>query len=238
MSTTSSREPGCLGALFGIFSRPGSASTPAELDEQASPAGPLPYRIRDDFLSPAEISLYHVLCSITQDVAIVCPKVGLKDIFFTANAENRQAHFNRIARKHVDFLLCQPGSMHPLVGVELDDRSHSAAHRQERDDFVDRVFADAQLPLVRVVARRSYNPAELRALVEPYLTGTAPAPSEPAQPDTTGAPSSTLESPPLCPKCGVPMVLRTASRGRNQGGTFFGCRNYPQCREIQSVAIG
>ena len=28
------------------------------------------------------------------------------------------------------------------------------------------------------------------------------------------------------------MVLRTASRGANQGGKFWGCPNYPCCRGI------
>ena len=28
------------------------------------------------------------------------------------------------------------------------------------------------------------------------------------------------------------MVLRTAARGANQGGKFWGCPNYPRCRGI------
>lgn len=242
MSTTSSQKPGCLGALLGIFSRsepvrPSAALTAeAELDEQKLPVEALPYRVRDDFLSSAEISLYHILCSVTGEAAVICPKVGLKDIFFAASGDNRQVHFNRIARKHVDFLVCHPKTMRPLAGVELDDRSHAAPHRQERDVFVDRVFQDAGLPLVRIVARRSYNLAEVRALIEPYLVAEA-APAAPAPP-TAGVAQVDAEapgSPPLCPKCGVPMVLRTASRGQNQGGRFYGCRNYPQCREVLPV---
>lgn len=33
-----------------------------------------------------------------------------------------------------------------------------------------------------------------------------------------------------CPKCGEPLVERTARRGRNVGGTFLGCSAYPKCR--------
>ena len=33
-----------------------------------------------------------------------------------------------------------------------------------------------------------------------------------------------------CPDCGAPMSLRTARRGRNSGGQFYGCTRYPQCR--------
>ncbi len=34
----------------------------------------------------------------------------------------------------------------------------------------------------------------------------------------------------LCPKCESPMVLRTASKGANEGGKFWGCSTYPKCR--------
>jgi hypothetical protein len=35
-----------------------------------------------------------------------------------------------------------------------------------------------------------------------------------------------------CPKCGKPMVLRTAKRGGNAGNQFWGCSAYPKCRMV------
>jgi predicted RNA-binding Zn-ribbon protein involved in translation (DUF1610 family) len=35
-----------------------------------------------------------------------------------------------------------------------------------------------------------------------------------------------------CPKCGAEMVLRTARRGANAGNQFWGCSNFPKCRQI------
>ena len=40
---------------------------------------------------------------------------------------------------------------------------------------------------------------------------------------------------PVCPKCGVDMVKRKASRGENSGTEFYGCQNYPKCREIKPL---
>lgn len=37
-------------------------------------------------------------------------------------------------------------------------------------------------------------------------------------------------SEPLCPQCGSPMVIRTAKRGANAGGQFYGCTRFPKCR--------
>jgi len=36
---------------------------------------------------------------------------------------------------------------------------------------------------------------------------------------------------PTCPSCGVKMLRRTAARGRNEGSDFWGCRNYPRCKQ-------
>ena len=38
-----------------------------------------------------------------------------------------------------------------------------------------------------------------------------------------------------CPKCGKPMVLRTAKRGTNAGNQFWGCSTYPKCRMMQNI---
>lgn len=35
---------------------------------------------------------------------------------------------------------------------------------------------------------------------------------------------------PGCPRCGSPMVKRTAKRGANAGLAFYGCSRYPDCR--------
>lgn len=38
---------------------------------------------------------------------------------------------------------------------------------------------------------------------------------------------------PVCPTCGASMIRRTAKRGANAGGQFWGCSNYPNCRGIR-----
>ncbi len=39
----------------------------------------------------------------------------------------------------------------------------------------------------------------------------------------------------MCPRCGAPMVLRTARQGARAGKQFYGCSNYPRCRGIVNV---
>ncbi len=48
----------------------------------------------------------------------------------------------------------------------------------------------------------------------------------------SGSSAQASEPVPNCPKCGRPMVRRTARRGANAGSEFWGCSEYPRCRGI------
>ena len=215
----------------------------AAKDEPAAGPTAFPYRLRDDFLSAAELSFYQVLRTVVGDRTQICPKVGLGDLFFaeTGDRPKNRAFANRIDRKHVDFVLCDPKTMRPLVAVELDDRSHEREDRQQRDVFVEGVFAAAGLPLVRVPVRSAYPPWELEAKLAPYLTGVNPPPPPGPKPAPVAESSVATEllepkaDAPPCPKCGGTMLLRTAKSGANAGGQFWGCANYPKCRSVVSV---
>ena len=114
MTNKSNEKQGCLTAILQIF------NSKKQCEET------IPYRVRDNFLSPAEISFYHVLASMIGSRAVICPKVRLADIFFVLrSSENYMSHRNRITQRHLDFLLCKPNSMEPILGIELDDASHS-----------------------------------------------------------------------------------------------------------------
>src|SRR5687767_11660200 len=119
MTTEIEQKPGgCLSAFLNLFRQ----SQP--ISEAQATTTPLPYRLRADFLSPAELSFYHVLASVVGDRAVISTKVRLADLFFVPQGQDQQAHRNRIDRKHLDFLLCEPKTMWPLAGLELDDKSH------------------------------------------------------------------------------------------------------------------
>ena len=57
--------------------------------------------------------------------------------------------------------------------------------------------------------------------------------------NTAGAAVDAVEGDvPACPKCGKPMVKRTAKRGDRAGKPFWGCPDYPHCRGIVNIAEG
>lgn len=128
----------------------------------------LPYKLRNTLLSAAEFSFYKVLENALQKKAEIQCKVRLADIFYTPYGTN-VSHFNRITGKHVDFLLCDIQTMKPILGIELDDASHSQPDRKARDIFVDEVFKVAQLPLLHIQAKRTYSPEELLAQIKQFI---------------------------------------------------------------------
>ncbi len=212
-------------------------SDPPSLPLSSAPVSPMPaapaeytYALRDDFLSRAEASFFHVLRAAAAADSLIFPKVRLADLVFPPRQEGQFGAWQRINRKHVDFVLCKPCTLRPLVALELDDRSHRRPDRLERDAFVDRVFADAGLPLVHVPARRSYDTRTVAALIDAALAGSAnPAPPPAAEAHLAA---------PRCARCGGEMRLRTAARGPQTGEQFWGCVNYPRCRQTVAVDTG
>ncbi len=220
MTASTKEKSGCVSVFFPFLKR----------SQNESISKPLPYRLRDDFLSPAEFSFYKVLSSFIGTKLTIQSKVRLADVFFVARPNENFSYFNKIAQKHLDFLVCESVTMKPLFGIELDDSSHKQNKRQERDEFVESVCEDAGFPLLRFPVQREYNSRELAAQIAPLLKDKIGV-STLSQPEV----SRQAGSIPLCPKCGIPMVLRTVAQGVHKGKQFYGCQNYPRCREMKPV---
>jgi restriction system protein len=84
-------------------------------------------------------------------------------------------------------------------------------------------------PIVNLKAAR--NKVEPMPVATPPRSATeSPTDMSKWDPDRQKAPS------PTCPRCKTPMVLRTATKGGNVGSSFWGCAQYPKCR--QTMAVG
>lgn len=68
-----------------------------------------------------------------------------------------KAHFSKIARKRIDFLICQKEDLKPLLAIELDGSTHNNKSRQDRDTFVDNIFQSTNLPILHVRVQSSYD---------------------------------------------------------------------------------
>lgn len=143
----------------------------------------LPYKKKEYLLTKAENSFFQVLRSAVGQEYEIFAKVRLSDLLYlTKGSDNAQAYRNKIFQKHIDFVLCDPVKVSPLLAIELDDLSHEKASRQERDSFVDEAFRAAELPLLRIAASRAYSPKELLGKVREYISGQQATPPDRSQP--------------------------------------------------------
>jgi predicted RNA-binding Zn-ribbon protein involved in translation (DUF1610 family) len=198
-----------------------SVQEPARAREQ------LPYRLREQFLSTPERALLRTLQKMMGDRYLICPKVALNDIFYVARPNENIHFFNKFFRKHVDFLLCEPDTFKPAIGIELV-KPISKAETREADQFMADLFLSARLPLVHIQSREHYLEKDLTALFELAIIKVK----------ETGPLRATTktDSVPMCPVCGKMMVLRIHRAGRNAGKQYYGCVDSPTC--TATVAIG
>lgn len=125
----------------------------------------LKYQSIDFLLTKAERSFYGVLCEALKNEYDIFSKVRVADIIKPASGINKsqwQKLFNKVSKKHFDFVICDKKSIKVLCTVELDDSSHNSRIRKKRDDFLLSACSSASVPFLQVVCRHSYNVEDLR----------------------------------------------------------------------------
>ena len=181
---------------------------------------PQPYRLKVPFLTTPEIVLYRALKEMAKDHYAIFAKVALNDIFYIIRPNENVHYFNKLFRKHVDFLLCDPVSLKPEIGVLLV-RHVSAGGTRSADQFIEDLFLTAGLPLVQVPADNRY---EINMLVALFQQGIAKSKQIERKLADVGR-----DSVPMCPVCGKMMVLRTHRTGAEAGQLYYGCIDNPSC---------
>ncbi len=117
-------------------------------------------------LSPAELKFYEALLRVLGPGVGVAPKVRLADLIAPARRLSRSAwqrDFNKLAMKHVDFVLFDKRNGLALGAIELDDASHLTLAAGIRDAFKDEALNSADIRIIRFRARSFYGESELRA---------------------------------------------------------------------------
>jgi hypothetical protein len=201
-----------------------------------------PYTKRHTLFSPAERSFFGALDQAVGKEYRVFGKVRVADIIEPRqglDGSSRQKALNHTSAKHFDFVLCDHGDLSVICAVELDDRSHQARRRQERDAFLEGLCEAVSLPLLRIPAQRAYSVAEVREhvrsavgvrqqAVPEKLSGEKPQEARMPEPQTS-------PRTPSCPNCAAPMVRRQAKSGASVGESFWGCSRFPKCRGTLAV---
>lgn len=180
----------------------------------------LPYRLREHFLTAPETALYRTLKEMALDRYIIFAKVSLQEIFSIVRPNENVHYFNKLFRKHVDFLLCHPASLRPQIGVDLA-RPLPVSATRSTDQFMEDLFLTAGLPLVQLAADDHYDMTEIVSAFQAAI-----ARVRQVERRLSSVPKDAV---PMCPVCGKMMVLRTHRAGPAAGQLFYGCIDNPSC---------
>jgi hypothetical protein len=139
----SSKNPGCLSVIFGgnllkrrrvtykLNQKPDASKVEAE--DLAPASIPARYASKGILLTNTEVPFFHVLRNMTKDYLVIFPHVALRDLVSVVVDQSEYfTYYNKIDRKQVDFVLCDPNTLKPVFVIELDDSSHKRPDRVER----------------------------------------------------------------------------------------------------------
>lgn len=113
----------------------------------------LPY-IRKNLLTKNEWYFYKDLKPIADKLNLaIIAKVRLADLVEVQKGLTKsewQTAFNQINKKHIDFVLCNPENLYPILLIELDDSTHQQEKQKQRDEFVENLYQKTGYKLLRV----------------------------------------------------------------------------------------
>lgn len=114
-------------------------------------------RPRPFLLTRNEAAFLQVLSAVADPCYRISCKVRLADIVMCSDRDWSRGHANRIAQKHIDFVVTDAASSRIVAAIELDDRSHQRRERQRRDIFINGLFQQMRVRLIRVPAAWRYD---------------------------------------------------------------------------------
>lgn len=123
------------------------------------------YEKSDYLLTRNELKFYRILKQITDKLgySLFC-QVALYEIVKNKNYKD----FNKIRSKSIDFVITQENCK-ILLCIELDDTTHEQRKRIERDNFINKLFKDLNIKLLRIPMQNFYNMEELENKIKELL---------------------------------------------------------------------
>lgn len=113
------------------------------------------YTVKRNIMTETERKFCKTLKTITDKYnMIIIPQVQLQSIF-KASKEDVGA-FNKIKSKSIDFAIVDSEYNYKLF-IELDDYTHNYKNRIERDNFINSLFKNYNLKLLRIKVSSNYN---------------------------------------------------------------------------------
>lgn len=116
-------------------------------------------------LTQNELKFYKLLKSITDKNNLnLFSQVALYEIVRSKDIKS----FNKVKSKTIDFVITDVNCKINIC-IELDDPTHIKQNRQKRDGFIDNLFKELNIKLIRIPVQSYYNLNELEYKIKESL---------------------------------------------------------------------
>ena len=126
------------------------------------------YVLAQGLFTKAELSFLRSLKKAVGGDFAIYGKVRVADVINVRSGLSRRAWqhaFNFICAKHFDYVLCDRTTHNIVAVIELNDKSHDRLDRRRRDRLLSEICADIGLPMIQIVAARTYSPDVVRDVI-------------------------------------------------------------------------
>ena len=120
------------------------------------------YEKKEYLLTKNELKFYKILKEITNNLnlELFC-QVSLYQIIKSKSYKE----FNKIKSKSIDFVITEKNCK-ILLCIELDDKTHEQKKRIDRDNFINKIFEDNKIKLLRIKTQEYYNKEEIQEKIK------------------------------------------------------------------------
>lgn len=123
------------------------------------------YKKSDYLLTPTELKFYKLLKTITDKMEYsLFVQIPLYQLVEYKDFKD----FNKIKSKSIDFVITEKNCKVKLC-IELDDKTHNNNKRIERDKFINEMFRELDIKILRIPVQNYYNMQEIEQKIKESL---------------------------------------------------------------------
>ncbi|MCG7490113.1 DUF2726 domain-containing protein [Vibrio sp. Of14-4] len=125
------------------------------------------YDSRASIASPEELEFYRALSVVVKGRDVIFTKVSAADLMLPRkglySGGDRQRAYNKLSRKHVDFVLCDPITLEIRTLIQLDSDKKKTSN--EIKNYVEKAAKTAGLTTKRFCIEKSYDYDEIEKVL-------------------------------------------------------------------------
>lgn len=116
------------------------------------------YTTKKLIMTKTETQFYKLLKNAIEENnlnMLIFPQINLENIIQAKN--NDFAARNRIKSRSIDYTIVSKDTLQVICCIELDDYTHNTYKRIKRDSFINQIFKEVNIKLIRVTVNNTYN---------------------------------------------------------------------------------